>query len=103
MTTALVTLQLSVPLQHGTQSHPSFFIHIEHANRGATNGPPANKSRLRPAEVLLPDVFAWVKQRHDRSRLRINSRQIRSFMRVAKVTDILPIKVITVDSVPIIQ
>ena len=85
MTTALVTLQLSVPLQHGTQSHPSVFIHIEHANCGAANGRQTNDSRLRQAEVLFPDVVAWVKQRNDLPGLRVNPRQIRTFMCIAPV------------------
>lgn len=80
-----MTLEASLPLEHGAQPYTAFFVHVEDENCGATYGSQANNHNVGNMEVLFSGVVTWVEKLGDFVRFGINSREFDAFVRVASV------------------
>ena len=57
----------------------------QHANRRSACRRAAHKSSAVPAKVLLPGIVSRVKQSHDLTSARVDSRQVRPLVQIAEV------------------
>src|SRR5262252_8658056 len=76
---------MPVPLEHRTQPDTACFVHVEDTHSGSAHGSQADDNTVGQAEMLFPGVHTWVEERHDRTCVGVNARQIGALMSVASV------------------
>lgn len=57
-------------------------IQLKHTDRRAADGGDADDSHVGPHEMLIPSITARMIKRHDLPRLRVDARQVATFVQI---------------------